>query len=49
MLSYSDGIQTEQVGWSDSREFGLTVRYKFNTTRSKYKGSGAGYEEKNRL
>ena len=49
MLSYFDGIQTEQIGWSDSREIGLTVRYKFNTTRSKYKGTGAGNEEKNRL
>ena len=49
MLSYFDGIQTKQIGWSDSREIGLTVRYKFNTTRSKYKGTGAGNEEKNRL
>jgi hypothetical protein len=49
MLSYFDGIQTKQIGWSDSREFGLTVRYKFNTTRSKYKGTGAGNAEKNRL
>ena len=49
MLSYFDGIQTKQIGWSDSREFGLTIRYKFNTTRSKYKGTGAGNEEKNRL
>lgn len=49
MLSYFDGIQTEQIGWSDSREIGLTVRYKFNTTKSKYKGIGAGNEEKNRL
>ena len=30
-------------------ESGLTVRYKFNTTRSKYKGTGAGNAEKNRL
>ena len=49
MLSYFDSIQTKQIGWSDSREFGLTVRYKFNTTRSKYKGTGAGNAEKNRL
>jgi hypothetical protein len=26
-----------------------TIRYKFNTTRSKYKGTGAGNDEKNRL
>lgn len=27
----------------------LTVRYKFNTTRSKYKGTGAGDSQKNRM
>ena len=27
----------------------LTVRYKFNTTRSKYKGTGAGDNQKNRM
>lgn len=27
----------------------LTVRYKFNTTRSKYKGTGAGQSQKNRM
>ena len=27
----------------------LTVRYKFNATRNKYKGSGAGESEKERL
>ncbi len=24
------------------RSFGMTVRYKFNTTKSKYKGTGVG-------
>lgn len=48
-LSHFDCIQTEQIGWNDSREIGLTVRYKFNTIRSKYKGTGAGNEEKERL
>lgn len=27
----------------------LTIRYKFNTTRSKYKGTGAGDSQKNRM
>ena len=27
----------------------LTIRYKFNTTRSKYKGTGAGESQKNRM
>lgn len=33
----------------DSRKVMLTVRYKFNATRNKYKGSGAGESEKERL
>lgn len=33
----------------DSREFELTVRYKFNATSSKYRGTGAGQEERSRL
>ena len=36
-----DGLSTSKVS--------LTVRYKFNTTRSKYKGTGAGQEQKNRM
>jgi hypothetical protein len=27
----------------------LTVRYKFNPTKSKYKGTGAGNDEKERM
>ena len=34
---------------SDSRQLWLTVRYKFNSAKSKYKGTGAGNEEKSRL
>jgi hypothetical protein len=48
-LLYAGVMQTEQISWRDSREFTLTIRYKFNTTRSKYKGTGAGNDEKNRL
>ena len=31
------------------RNFGITVRYKFNTTKSKYKGTGAGDSQKSRM
>lgn len=48
-LMYAGMMQSEQISWSDSRELGITLRYKFNTTRSKYKGTGAGNAEKNRL
>ena len=34
---------------NDSRKFEVTVRYKFNTTDSKWRGSGAGAEERSRL
>ena len=33
----------------DSRQVELTVRYKFNAAQSKYKGTGAGEDEKARL
>ena len=33
----------------DSRDVEVTVRYKFNATQSKYKGTGAGESEKERL
>ncbi len=33
----------------DVREVEFTVRYKFNATPSKYKGTGAGASEKERL
>lgn len=33
----------------DTRNLSITVRYKFNTTKSKYKGTGAGQEQKSRL
>lgn len=48
-VMYAGSMQTEQISWYDSRQFMLTLRYKFNTTRSKYKGTGAGNDEKNRL
>lgn len=34
---------------NDSRKFVLTLRYKFNTTRNKYKGTGAANNELRRL
>ena len=33
----------------DLRELQVTVRYKFNTAQSKYRGTGAGSDEKARL
>lgn len=33
----------------DTRNISVTVRYKFNATKSKYKGTGAGKDQKSRL
>ena len=33
----------------DSRQFVLTLRYKFNSTKSKYRGTGAGQEQRKRM
>ena len=38
-----------QINHHDSRLFELSIRYSFNATSSKYKGTGAGSEEKSRF
>lgn len=43
------GIRVMQNTQVMHRQVSLTVRYKFNTTRSKYKGTGAGDSQKNRM
>ena len=48
-LVYNHQVKLWQGNYYDRRRFVATVRYKFNTTRSKYKGTGAGNDEKNRL
>ena len=48
-IGYTESMETQYIGIYDSRQFVLTVTYKFNTSRSKYKGTGAGQAEKNRL
>lgn len=42
-------MELYQLNRYDSREFELTVRYKFNSAKSKYKGTGAGEAEIKRL
>ena len=46
---YNQQVQLYQGNYYDRRRFVVTLRYKFNTTRSKYKGEGAGNDEKNRF
>lgn len=46
---YNSQVRLYQGNYYDRRRFALTIRYHFNTSRSKYKGTGAGNEEKIRL
>ena len=48
-LVYNHQVKFWQGNYYDRRRFVATVRYKLNTTRSKYKGTGAGNAEKSRL
>ena len=46
---YSNRFMISKMEDNDSRCIQLTLRYRFNVTPSKYKGTGAGNAEKNRL
>ncbi len=48
-LLYMESAQIKDLSWSDTRSFSLTVRYKFNAAKSKYKGTGAGQDAINRM
>ena len=43
------GNRTMTVDSQTCRSFSITLRYKFNTVKSKYKGTGAGSEQKSRM
>ena len=42
-------IRTQFKQYNDSRRVGINLSWKFNATRSRYKGSHAGQSERNRL
>ncbi len=46
---YNRTLLIHQENIMDSRSIQLTLQYKFNSSRSKYKGTGAGQAEKNRF
>ena len=49
-LNINYGLRSMQsITKNDSRQLEVIVRYKFNATQSKYKGTGAGQEERSRL
>ena len=46
---YSGPYNMWQENINDTRDISLTIRYNFNSAKSKYKGTGAGDQQKNRL
>lgn len=48
-LCHNHQVQFYQNNYYDRRRFVATLRFKFNTAQSKYKGTGAGNDEKRRL
>ena len=49
VMLYSNRMMYRKMEDNDSRCIQLSLRYRFNVTPSKYKGTGAGNAEKNRL
>ena len=49
VMLYSNRMMYRKTEDNDSRCIQLSLRYRFNVTRSKYKGTGAGNDEKDRL
>lgn len=49
MRMYSGPYSLKQWSKTAMRTYGVTLRYNFNTTQSKYKGTGAGEAQKSRM
>jgi len=49
VMLYSNRMMFRKMEDNDSRSIQLSIRYRFNVTPSKYKGTGAGNAEKSRL
>ena len=48
-ILYLNNLNTTQIEWRDNREVGVTLTYRFNSTKGRYKGDSAGKEEQERL
>lgn len=48
-LMYNDAVQLIQKNFTPGRSVMLTLQYRFNTTRDRYRGTGAGNTEKSRF
>lgn len=49
VVMYSDAVQIVQKSFSPGRSVMLTLQYRFNATRDRYRGTGAGNTEKLRF
>ena len=48
-INYGEIMTFDKWNYNDSRQVRLRVSYRFNASRSKYKGTGAGEDEKARI
>ncbi len=48
-MMYNDAVQLVQKNFTSGRSVMLTLQYRFNTTRDRYRGTGAGNSEKSRF
>ncbi|MDE6486842.1 MAG: TonB-dependent receptor [Muribaculaceae bacterium] len=48
-MMYNDAVRIVQKDYFPGRSFMLTMQYRFNTSRDRYRGTGAGNSEKSRL
>ena len=48
-MMYNDAVKIVQKNFSPGRSVMLTLQYRFNTTRDRYRGTGAGNSEKSRF
>ncbi len=48
-MMFNDAVKIEQKNYSPGRSVMLTLQYRFNTTRDRYRGTGAGNSEKSRF
>ena len=48
-MMHNDAVKLVQNNFTPGRSVVLTLQYRFNTTRDRYRGTGAGNSEKSRL
>ena len=49
VLMYNDAVQLVQKNFTSGRSVMLTLQYRFNATRDRYRGTGAGNAERSRF